>query len=71
MNIQDLLNRLESVKKVGGGWKARCPAHDDTDPSLSVSQGIDGRVLLHCFGGCNTASVLQMIGLRFRDLFAS
>jgi len=68
--LHNLLNRLESVREVRGGWKSRCPAHDDPDPSLSVSLGIDGRVLLHCFGGCDTASVLHVIGLKFRDLFA-
>ena len=44
-SLHALLNRLESVKKVKDGWKARCPAHDDRDPSLSVSEAIGGRVL--------------------------
>ncbi len=29
----------------GGCWMARCPAHDDREPSLSISTGDQGRVL--------------------------
>lgn len=48
---------------------ARCPAHDDRSPSLSVSEGIDGRVLLWCFAGCATEDVIKSLGLTWTDLF--
>lgn len=48
---------------------ARCPAHDDTDPSLSISQDDNGKVLIHCHKGCNQANVVQACGLSFSDLF--
>lgn len=51
------------------GWKCRCPAHDDSNPSLSVMQTEDGTVLVHCFAGCETAEVCRKLGLRLRDLF--
>jgi DNA primase len=50
-------------------WKARCPGHDDRVPSLTITQGDDGRTLIHCFGGCQTAQVLGAVGLHLRDLF--
>ena len=28
--------------KVGSGWMARCPAHNDREPSLSISAGDEG-----------------------------
>jgi hypothetical protein len=37
-------------RKSGAGWIARCPAHHDKDPSLSL-HGADGKVLVHCHAG--------------------
>src|SRR5262245_22947372 len=36
-------------RRAGFGWMARCPAHNDRTPSLSISEGDDGKVLVHCF----------------------
>lgn len=67
--VQRFLDRLEGVRKVGAGWLARCPAHEDRRPSLSVAAGDDGRVLLSCHGGCPAASVVAAVGLELGDLF--
>jgi 5S rRNA maturation endonuclease (ribonuclease M5) len=48
---------------------ARCPAHEDRAPSLSVTEGDDGRVLLHCHAGCSTEAVTASLGLAVADLF--
>jgi len=70
MSADTLLSRLERVRKAGAGrWTCRCPAHDDKGPSLSVRELDDGRVLLHCFAGCDAQSVLDAVGLTFDDLF--
>lgn len=63
------LSRLEGVKGRNGAWTARCPAHNDKKPSLAVRETDDGRVLLHCFGGCETESVVQSVGMDMSDLF--
>ncbi len=68
--IDVVLQRLDKVKAAGASkWKACCPAHDDRDPSLSIREADDGKVLLHCWAGCDTADVLAAIGLTVRDLF--
>jgi hypothetical protein len=67
--VDNLLQRLEKVKGRNGSWTARCPAHDDKGPSLAVRQADDGRVLLHCFAGCETANVVGAVGLSMTDLF--
>lgn len=68
-SARPLLQRLECVRKTGAGWIARCPAHDDRRPSLSVAEADDGRVLLRCFAGCSAADVVHSVGLDLADLF--
>ena len=57
--ISDWLDRLQGVRKVGAGYKARCPAHDDKNPSLSVTEGDGGKVLVKCFAaaGCTFEAI--------------
>jgi putative DNA primase/helicase len=70
--ITVLLGRLDDVRRSGAGkWLARCPAHNDENPSLSLREGNDGRVLLKCHAGCSLDAVLAALGLRKRDLFPS
>ena len=64
-----LLDRLDRVRQTGPGrWLARCPAHQDRGPSLSIRE-LDDRVLLHDFGGCEPGDVLAAVGLQMSDLF--
>jgi hypothetical protein len=67
--IDGVLARLEGVRKSGGGFMARCPAHEDRTASLSVSAGNDGRVLLKCHAGCANPHIVAKIGLKLADLF--
>lgn len=71
MTVQEFVDRLPYVKPKSRGWQARCPAHADKGPSLSVSEGVDGRVLLTCFAGCTAQSICEAMGLRLTDLFAT
>lgn len=54
--------------RVNGSGSARCPAHDDRDPSLSVTRA-DDRVLLKCQAGCDISNVLAALKLTAADLF--
>jgi len=66
----ELIERLDMVRQTGPDrWLARCPAHADRSPSLSVRETGDGTVLIHCFAGCGAAEVVQAVGLELRDLF--
>lgn len=69
MNIDTLLTRLESVRPTNKNqWKAKCPAHEDKNPSLSVREVEDGRILIHCFAGCDVHNILASVNLEMRDL---
>lgn len=67
--LENVLRHLDKPKKSGKGFTARCPAHEDRGPSLSITEGDDGRVLMHCFAGCRTSDVATAIGLTLVDLF--
>jgi putative DNA primase/helicase len=54
-------------RKSGAGWMARCPAHDDRDPSLAIQDTSDGKVLVRCHAGCEQVRVIE--ALRARGLW--
>lgn len=73
--VEGVLGRLEGVREESGGWRARCPNPDhgrgrgDRNPSLSVREGVEGKVLLRCHGGCSLEEVVHALGLELTDLF--
>lgn len=69
MTADEIVDKLERAKKTGSGWIARCPAHQDREPSLSISTGEDGRTLLNCHAGCTTDAICAALGIHVRDLF--
>jgi hypothetical protein len=70
MSAEKLLERLKKVRCTGRGrWVACCPAHNDHNPSLSLRELDDGRVLMKCFAGCAVYDVVSCVGLDLSDLF--
>jgi hypothetical protein len=70
MTTPALLDRLEGVRQTGPNrWVAKCPAHEDRSPSLSVREVDDGKTLLQCFAGCSALDVLDSVGLNWAALF--
>jgi 5S rRNA maturation endonuclease (ribonuclease M5) len=62
------LQALEQVtghppKRNGNGWIGHCPAHDDHTPSLSVDEGENSKVLLHCHAGCSYESIVAALNI--------
>lgn len=51
MTAETMAKALGGIK-VGQGWTALCPAHDDREPSLSIRDS-HGKVLVHCHAGCD------------------
>lgn len=66
--IEALSSRNCDPRRNGKGWSARCPSHEDRTPSLSISEGDDGKVLIHCHAGCTPDAICSAIGLRIADL---
>lgn len=70
MTAQVLLSRLDRVKQTAREqWVACCPSHDSkSGQSLAVTER-DGKVLVHCFAGCDIYEVLSSVGLEIHHLF--
>lgn len=70
MTAELLLSHLERPRQTGRGtWVARCPAHEDRQPSMSIREVEDGRVLAHCFAGCTVEEIVGAVGLTLDALF--
>jgi len=69
MNIEQLITRLEKLRRTGDGkWIACCPVHQDKSPSLAIKQTDDGKILIHCFAGCEVDAIVSAVGLTLADL---
>lgn len=66
--LDALDDRDRGPRQSGGSWLARCPAHDDRKPSLSVRQ-VEGHALIFCQAGCAAAEVMTALDLTLRDLY--
>jgi len=70
-----VLERAGDAQKAGEGWLVSCPLpghgkdRGDRDPSVSVTEGDDGRVLVNCLAGCETERIVPAWGLTMADLF--
>ena len=75
--VDKVLDRARGIREAGTGYLVSCPLADhgqgrgDRNPSVSVSEGDDGRALVSCQTGCETADVVAMWGLKMADLFES
>ena len=74
MSIQKVVDRLDFCKSAGANkWMARCPAHDDRGPSLSLTEKphkVTGELtpLIYCHAGCSSEDVLAAVGLGWEDV---
>ncbi|MEZ8219409.1 Protein of unknown function (DUF3631) [Candidatus Fervidibacteria bacterium JGI MDM2 SSWTFF-3-K9] len=73
MQLHEFVSLLEAKgckprQLSNGQWQALCPAHDDTRPSLSVTES-EGRILVKCFADCTVDAICAALGISVADLF--
>jgi hypothetical protein len=68
MTLDELTGKLDGVRPTGRGVRARCPAHSDHSPSLSIREGERG-LLVKCWAGCSLEEITCTLGLTVKDLF--
>lgn len=61
MSLMEIIERLHAWR-CGRSWIARCPAHQDRRPSLSIAQSSDGKLLMKCFAGCSYDAIRHALG---------
>jgi hypothetical protein len=72
MPIQILLQRLRGVRQRSPNqWSACCPSHPDSNPSLSITENPDGKVLIYCHADCDATAIMAAIGLKLGHLYVN
>ena len=70
MELDDWVSLLQQAgckpKRSGAGYKALCPAHEDRNPSLSISAGDHQPVVVNCFAGCTSEAIEEALGIATR-----
>lgn len=61
--VQQLLPTLDRARQRRTGWTARCPAHDDHDPSLSIFDVGSGNYQMKCHAGCSLEEIRKALGM--------
>ena len=67
MQAEQIAKALGNAKKVNGSWLASCPlpthgqGNGDRNPSLSITDGADGKPLFKCHGGCEQHDVFNAV----------
>lgn len=72
-NLLEILSQKTGFSpiKQEKNYSTKCPAHEDNNPSLSVSQGNDGKLLMKCFTGCSIDDICNSLSIEKRQLFPS
>lgn len=67
-HIDDVVESFDGLRPNARGWVARCPAHEDRSPSLSIAYGSKA-LLVTCHAGCTFDQILNAAGLQPQQLF--
>jgi hypothetical protein len=68
MSVEAVLTGVRGLRRSSDAWMARCPAHEDSHPSLSIREA-ENKLLVHCFAGCSVEAICNAMGLKVADLF--
>lgn len=60
-SAEEVARALGKAQRAGKGWKTRCPAHEDDEPSLSLTDSSNGKLLWNCHAGCSQEAVRQAL----------
>jgi len=63
MTAEDIAAKVLGGRRAGASWMARCPTHNDREPSLSIRQAEDGTVPVRCHAGGEQARVITALRL--------
>jgi hypothetical protein len=69
--IENIIAKLDGPRQSGDSWSAKCPAHEDRNPSLSVTERTEGDpgAVVFCHAGCSSEAVVSALGITVADLY--
>lgn len=59
--LEDYLDLFDGWIKTSKGYLVSCCSHEDSTPSLHITTGRDGKLLVKCFAGCDSREILGYI----------
>jgi hypothetical protein len=69
--LEAIEEKIGGYTERGGGWRAKCPAHlGDSNDSLAIDIGEDGRILFCCHNECSNEDILEALELEWSDAFS-
>src|SRR5690606_9828195 len=68
VTFADRIAGFDAVAATAAGFLVHCPAPRDSRQSLRLTVSDKGKVLVRCRAGCDTADVVEALGLAMRDL---
>ena len=69
MTYEEIISHFDVKETYTDRVQCICPKHADKEASLTISKGEKG-VVMHCHANCETAEILEKVGLKMSDLFA-
>jgi hypothetical protein len=70
--VNKVLDRLDDYTERGEGFRAKCPSHlGESEDSLDIRAGDDGRVLLNCHSGCTFEEIIEALDLEASETFSA
>lgn len=69
MTFEEVVSHFNVKNKKADSVQCICPAHDDKKASLTISKGKDGKTVMYCHAGCDTADILAAVELKKSDLY--
>jgi hypothetical protein len=60
----EMIARARNGKRSGRGWLMCCPAHPDKNPSCTIADGDNGKLLVKCWAGCDARDILAALWQR-------
>ena len=72
-NADGLIAKIEAgggaIRRNGTGWQASCSVHQDPNPSVSINEGEEGKILLKCHGcGAGYEQLLAGYGIDPKEM---
>ena len=67
--LAELLSKLKSVSESDEGWSALCPAHNDRNPSFSLTVKENGYFLVKCFCNCTFEQIVTAVKMTTSEMF--